>query len=67
MKSLSILVLLTVAVALGACDDRTPKPKMQSSAPASSGVEMQHPVPGSQVPSAEPAPANPVPSPGPLK
>lgn len=64
MKSLSAVsavALLVVAGALSACNDKVPKPELESRPPATGGVESPTPLPapGSQVPIPEPSPANP--------
>lgn len=62
MRSLSIFVLLIVTGVLGACDDRTPKPQMQSPSPVGNGVQRPYPVTGSQVPPVAPSSASLTPS-----
>lgn len=61
MKSLSAVALLVAAGALSACDDKAPKPELESRPPATGGMESLAPLPapGSQVPTPEPSPANP--------
>lgn len=66
MRTLSAIALLVAAGALGACDDKYPKPEMESRPPATGGMEAPPPpTPGSQMPAPEPSPANPAPSPQP--
>lgn len=64
MKSLSAVsavALLVVAGALSACNDKVPKPELESRPPATGGVEGPTPMPalGSQAPAPELSPANP--------
>ena len=64
MKSLSAVsavALLVVAGALSACNDKAPKPELESRPPTTGGVESPTPLPapGSQVPIPEPSPASP--------
>ena len=61
MKSLSAVALLVAAGALSACDDKAPKPELESRPPATGGMESAPPLPapGSQMPTPEASPANP--------
>ncbi len=51
MKSLAVIALLASAAALSACDDKAPKPELETRPPATGG--MTHPAP-----TPEPAPAS---------
>ena len=62
MRSLSAVALLFAAGVLGACDDKAPRPEMQTRPPATGGMESPRPVPDSQMPAPEPSPGNPAPS-----
>ena len=64
MRSLTVVALLIAAGALGACDDKAPRPKMEPRSPATGGMEAPSPAPGSLVPTPQPSPANPAPSSG---
>lgn len=58
MKSLSAIALLVAAGALSACDDKAPKPELETRPPAMEEIQRPQPDPGVAVPRPEPSPAN---------
>lgn len=58
MKSISAIALLAAAGALSACDDKVPKPKLETRPPATRGMTAPAPPPV-EPPSASPAPTQP--------
>lgn len=58
MKTISAITLLVAAGALSACDDKVPKPELETRPPATGGMAAPTPPPV-EPPSAAPAPTQP--------
>lgn len=58
MKTISAITLLVAAGALSACDDKAPKPELETRPPATGGMAAPTPPPV-EPPSAAPAPTQP--------